>query len=337
MPTTTAASKPSPVICRRDNGADADWDHEGEDQVEPLTILYRHQMILSPSRAEEDERKCAPVVGEIIDFDAEVVVAKDSALHEMDMFDMALDDVAPEDLNCHRVYSEEEEEASQASSLKRSSVCKNSGPSKVKKAKRATILEEETEDAVYDVPAAISIRPISKKTLKKPMTSASPIVPPKIEHKPLPPLTKQPHRKRPGCLFINHFGTRMDEKNGVTVEANTSIKIQNPKKISCEETVSIKTKSTASSKSTKSRNGDSQKTPVHAIVPSTPSTTTFGDTSAKVPTEVRIITPPTIRKKPISSARIEDIHMEEDDFEPLSHERNSVWSSTLIICLTLNP
>ena len=297
------------------------WD---DVKMQPLATLYQHQMILSPSHDEgdvEEEEGKAPVVGEIMDFDERSVEAagpvagaectenktengnacsdkEDECLREEIVFDLELVGGALEDKTEMVVTNDEDETSSEESSLKRSSK-----PTKI------------SEEQKNDCPALKKAKTLKvKKNL--PMIKA-----PELEIKPLPPLPKQPPRKRPNCLFVNHFGTRLDQK-GVAVKVNVSTKvpIPAPHRISSEESVSLKTRSTSSSKNTAktatSNSSDTKKTPTKSIANSSPTTAVA---PTQIPSEVRIVTP-SIKKPITSSARIEDIHMEEDDLEPLRHD-----------------
>ena len=331
--TNSASSGDKPaVVAATPIEESSDWD---EVKMQPLSTLYHDQMIMSPSHDEgdgEEEEGKAPVVGEIMDFDERSVEAvepaagaerienktekgnvssdknEDECLREDTVFDLELVGGALEEDKSNRaemmVTSDEDETSSGESSLKRFSK-----PSK------------SSEEQKNDCPALKKAKTLPvKKDL--PMIKA-----PELELKPLPPLPKQPPRKRPNCLFVNHFGTRLDQK-GVAVKVNVSTKVPMPAphRISSEESVSLKTRSTSSSKTSKtatSNSSDTKKTPTKSIAKSSPTT---AGSPAQIPSEVRIVTP-SIKKPITSSARIEDIHMEEDDLEPLRHDEGGMLDS----------
>lgn len=323
---TISNGQPTTAATHRDD--EADWD---EAKVQPLTTLYQHQMILSPSHGEdeEDEQGKSPVAGNMIDFDedanANVCTIEDTALLDQsgldldDMFENVFDEDHEEDSHSVEatpmapttemtVISDTEETASQASSLKRRSTAEEGnkhGHPALKKTKPAG-----------EVPSSVAIvvAPLKAKKTVKVMTV------PQLDMPKMPALPLQPRRKRPMCLFVNHFGTRLNQK-GAPEQVNVSCKTKTvaSNKISCEETVSVKTKSTASSKTTATSHG-SAKTPVNNnTITSAPVDTESPVKPATVPSYVNVVTP--VTKRPIaSSARIEDIHMEEDDLEPLRHD-----------------
>ena len=312
-PATTCNERPTAAH------EEGNWD---EAKTQPLATLYQHQMILSPSHDEDEEDEEegeAPVMGDMIDFDEhamgasgsksgsaaatrnvyvsseeeDVCVNLDTVL-DLEMFEDVFEEIheeTPKTTEMMVTSDEDDEASSETSSLKR--VSKSS----------------KGEEAKHDCPA-----------LKKAKTLVAAVVVPSTKDKIVPAMTalpKQPRHKRPNCLFINHFGTRLDQK-GVAVQVDTPSKVRTPNRISSEESVSIKTKSTSSSKTSSSTGSDTKKTPVNDIITSSPSDT---KTPTKVPSVVRIVTP-TVKKPITSSARIEDIHMEEDDLEPLRHDNN---------------
>ncbi|CAB9505948.1 expressed unknown protein [Seminavis robusta] len=124
------------------------------------------------------------------------------------------------------------------------------------------------------------------------------------------PTPKHPRKRRPNCMFVNHFGTRLNVKTGASEPVNVPSKNRIS---SCEESISIRTKTTASTRSSKS--ADTKGTPVCATTTKsgTPSVNTAEDC---VPSVVRIVTP-TANKPAIRSSRLEDITMEEDELEPI--------------------
>jgi len=312
-----------------------DWDAKAQ----PLSNLFQSQIILSPCRGEGDdfgEEKAPVVAGEIIDFDDHSSTGgkhDDENEYDLDMFDNLFDEgnqpeeeeeeeepkqeeeeekepgaTAQEETKAsgdHVVTSDEEDAVSESSKSKRTKDTKDDdqedGDRPVKKSK--------TKDCDAPPVASIVVEPKKKKVVEI-----------KIEHLsiPLPPEPRKPlpGRRRPNCLFVNHFGTRLDEK-GHAVQLNV------PVKICSSETVSIKTKSTAAS-SKSSKSGCTHKTPVKNVASSSVNTSDSESPSCSVPSVVRIVTPNV--KKPVttSSARIEDIHMEEDDLMPLHHEDHEV-------------
>lgn len=292
---------------------EGNWDAK----TQPLSTLYQDKMILSPTHndhedEEEGEEGTSPVVGEIIDFDEHVMPTSSSnstEIHEISSSSSASGEDGDEEEQLEASMAEslldmeilegvfaeareqEEEEETEAETLKkRSPVEISEKHHPAKKAKKMT---------VSPVPAEENGTIVEKKCTTKPGESS-----------------KQPRRKRPNCLFVNHFGTRLNEK-GVVMPVNVPAETHASNKTpgNSKEIEITKTENAASIGKVSA--GDSQKTPVKNVIPDSPLDIL---SPTRVPSVVRIVTPTTT--KPIaSSARIEDIHMEEDDdLEPIKHD-----------------
>jgi hypothetical protein len=326
---------------------DEEWD--AETKTQPLSNLYQFNIIMSPSHDEEVGR--APsVVGEMLDFDspsneAPTEETRDVSSHssshstdeeggkfgddasdddesvlQMDLFEGVFytghstageDDIVPLDdeevvyvsseeasITKRPAGEEEEEEEEEERSLK--------------KPKTEGIKELSSVPTSEPVPKTIDTKSCAAKlfTLKPAAAAVISAFRDEIAVSMKFPEPRHPRLNRPNCLFVNHLGTRLNEKGAAEP---VDVPSKNFARISSEESVSIKSKATASTKSSRtSSDGETQRTPIKVSrdVSSTEAPTC-------IPSEVRIVTPTT--NKHVRSSRLEDIVMEEDDFEPIHH------------------
>lgn len=297
------------------------WD---EARPQPLSNLYHFNIIMSPSHEEEEEEGREPAVGDmVVDFDEPAIEPTEDnnaqAGHQETSSYSSDTPVAAEDKNEDDVVSVDEsilEIAMFEAVLQHNSEVEAEHQDEVEAIRQ--------EEEIAPLPVVIvtkrpatdpkDVRPIKK--LKKeiiPEIVPSPVI--QAEPRKLPPT---PRRKRPNCLFVNHFGTRLNDK-GQAVRINTPAK-NRPARISSEESVSIRTKVTAST-GRSSKSSSTKKTPIDCVV----STTTPSITRSGVPSVVSIVTPN--MKKPIKSSCLEDITMEEDEIAPTSANREDTKNS----------
>lgn len=318
------------------------WDDAKPQQ---LSNLFHYNIIMSPHHDhhhEEEEEEQAPAVGEIVDFDDEPIMEQSPGLvlHHHQEYNGHHQEVAVPSTHVHQHHQQADDDVVSVDEsvlqIAMFEAVLQSAEEGDHQEEELNVHEEEEEEIsplpiVVTIPA--SVAPIKRPANDSPVVEARPVKRVKKEEekedcKPAPKsapvatnsvstvkevkieeprkMPPVPRRRRPNCLFVNHFGTRLNDK-GEAVKVNTSVKTPEPARISSEESVSIRTKSTGrSSKSSSTKN-----TPVSLAFTATPS-------ASRIPAVVSIVTPAV--KKPIKSSCLEDITMEEDDMEPLLHE-----------------
>lgn len=321
------------------------WDEDTKAQ--PLSNLYQYNMIMSPTHEDEEHEGKTPVVGRILDFDEDAVegpkfmkkvshddvssnssdrnaeskkavgvpvdsngkgnddddfVSLDESILSIAMFEgvfhASTDGCAKDEI----ITADDEEiiplPAGVANSSKRPPERDQPRPFKIPKTAPVSLPGKGSGSAPQQ-PAGPTLQDTALAVVD--------------EQKKLPP---RPRRRRPNCLFVNHFGTRLNNI-GQVVKVNVLAKTHygiSATRVSSEETASIRTKVTASTARSSKASCDmhSKKTPVKDSA----AATAMGSNS--VPSVVRIVTPN--MKKPIKSSCLEDITMEEDIMEPIKHD-----------------
>jgi hypothetical protein len=328
--------------------SDGDWDVETKTQ--PLSNLYQFNIIMSPSHEDEGGR-APPVLGEILGFGSPAMEAPKEEAHEVSSPSCSYSSDEEEDKTNAVDTSDDDESVLQLDMFEGVFYLGHDAPEEdgIIPLDHADVVHAAAEDgSVTKRPAGEEEEEEEERSLKKPKTegikqrSSVPTSEPmpttihtkRLADKPVTlkpavsavisafrneiaanmefPKPRHPRLNRPNCLFVNHLGTRLNDKGSAEP---VNVPSKNYARISSEESVSIKTKVTASTKSSRtSYDEDTQRTPVKVSRDAS-----ITEAPSCIPLEVRIVTPTT--NKPIRSSRLEDIVMEEDELEPIHHIR----------------
>lgn len=305
------------------------WD---EAKAQPLSTLFHYNIIMSPNHEEEEEGK-VPAVAGVVDFDDEPII--EVSHEEVNGKGDPQDEPVISSLSAAATDAKDDDDVvsideSILEIAMFEAVLHNAREDDHQEKEAGDRQDDDEELAPLPVAITFTKRPATESELPRPAKKAKQDPVPKLKPAPAPtPASKQekateepkklpgkPRRRRPNCMFVNHFGTRLNS-TGQAVRVTPPVKNRTPARISSEESVSIKTKVTSSTgRSSKSSStfADSKKTPVSAMMGITPS----GLSPPCIPLEVRIVTPSV--KKPVKSSCLEDITMEEDIMQPVKSD-----------------